>query len=1314
MRAGLLLLLAAAAGCHALRRWATDVPVAQGCGGSAERVSRAVACDGGEIHDCLTGGTNGLALCCVDCSATDVGTRGEFSQLFYPQQLPWRYTSVCVFLWQRDIASLAQQVTLRLYEDAGGVPKQDAFASKTAQFTLQGNASHWITVTLDPADGFVAYSWKVWLSVDYSSCQTGVSVWMGTNLFTGLPSNCTFHDTAMRSNYLDYWSRTEVSQGGVALFAFLLRATGENAGATVPAAWTCAANLWNDGSICNCNCSTYDPDCKDKSHTVVGCASTYSHPVCDSLTAKCVDLPATCTNTTFYDSLDGCQCASSCNVYDPDCNNFWSQNTVGCPSVGMWRCSSNNTCAVPAWKCASGAYNDGTVCNCGCGNVDPDCTDEDLPISGCNEAAAICGPTGDCTLDGWTCDVSYYDAGDGCDCKCGIIDPDCAQEDAKVWGCSKGQVCAYNSTCVDPGVCGNLYVEGSETCDGGLGCFNCSCQPGYLPSNEGCNSANCKTACGDGIAVFPEECDGGFGCDVCKCRNLSFYSPPQLGCGPACGNDVLDDGEECDGGSGCSACTCSSGHTKHDPPQLACDAQFNPVPVAVAVPVGVACIALALAALAAVVLLVLRLWKKNRIAMETQEAKSRDLMLQVKKHENAFMIDPAEIQLQERIGAGSFGTVYRALWRGTIIAVKKIDAAAVSGVQMSQFEQEVEIMRGLRHPNCLLFMGFAKTPETIFILTEYMPQGSLADALRNGSVYMSFAMMLNIAHDVALGLNFLHTNKPPILHRDMKSANLLLSANFTAKVCDFGLTIFSDTAKADVIGSLLWTAPEVLRGEYYTQKADVYSYGIVLWEIVTREQLYIDLNPHCVATRVVDEDFRPTIPGSVPQPIAELMRNCWAPDPINRPSFEDILQDWNRVVSATDSQSGSLIMQQVQAPVGVVTLVFTDIQGSTALWEWNSVVMRKALMLHHDVIRCTYRALGGYEVKTEGDAFMLAFDSSVRAVKFCVRAQLALLEASWDSVLSTQRCCETVTHDGKTLYQGFRVRMGIHVGEPTVEQDKVTGRIDYIGQDVNKAARVAAMAQGGQILLSSAAFQEIANAPPLAHIGEAVEFGVFALKGISQPETVYSFVPSELKGRTFSPQQCGSLSMSFPSMSFAIRGAGNSQVEGNSDKEDYAGLLYKERKSWMVPFSELNVSSERIGVGNFGEVFKGEWRGQIVSIKRLLCQKMDSITMAEVQVQLREVAILSELRHPNIVLFMCACVEPPNMCIVTEWMEQGSLREILAKGALQWQYAHHALLSITQGVTFLHQSGIIHRDLKCANVLVGAKWDVKLADFGLR
>ena len=224
---------------------------------------------------------------------------------------------------------------------------------------------------------------------------------------------------------------------------------------------------------------------------------------------------------------------------------------------------------------------------------------------------------------------------------------------------------------------------------------------------------------------------------------------------------------------------------------------------------------------------------------------------------------------------------------------------------------------------------------------------------------------------------------------------------------------------------------------------------------------------------------------------------------------------------------------EVDAPRGHIALVFTDIRNSTRLWETNAG-MAAAMSLHGDILRRQLRICGGYEVKTEGDAFMCSFHTVLSALLWCLSVQIDLLNADWPAdILESDEGREIRDQSGRLVARGLSVRMGIHCGAPVCEPDPVTHRMDYFGPMVNRSSRISGSAAGGQIMCSADVVREINTKileadpetefsylqPPavveaIRAIGVVIEpVGEVKLKGLEVPELLSIVFPRELEGR---------------------------------------------------------------------------------------------------------------------------------------------------------------------------------------------------------
>ena len=250
-----------------------------------------------------------------------------------------------------------------------------------------------------------------------------------------------------------------------------------------------------------------------------------------------------------------------------------------------------------------------------------------------------------------------------------------------------------------------------------------------------------------------------------------------------------------------------------------------------------------------------------------------------------------EIEIGESIGSGTFSDVYKGIWRGALVAVKRFKYEDFTEETAIEFEQEVSTIKSLRAPNIVQYLGSTFNPPDICIITEYMSRGSLYDILHNKMIVVEWPLILRMLSDTARGMTYLHSCNPPIIHRDLKSPNLLVDEFWRVKISDFGLsTVFDRNSQTmTACGTPYWTAPEVLRNQKYTVKVDVFSFSIIMWECVTRAEPYQNMPPFNVIAGVAHKGLRPNVPLWVPDQYRSLMIDCWQEIADLRPHFSVIL-----------------------------------------------------------------------------------------------------------------------------------------------------------------------------------------------------------------------------------------------------------------------------------------------------------------------------------------------------------------------------------------------------------------------------------------
>ncbi|XP_018427555.1 PREDICTED: mitogen-activated protein kinase kinase kinase 7 isoform X4 [Nanorana parkeri] len=252
-------------------------------------------------------------------------------------------------------------------------------------------------------------------------------------------------------------------------------------------------------------------------------------------------------------------------------------------------------------------------------------------------------------------------------------------------------------------------------------------------------------------------------------------------------------------------------------------------------------------------------------------------------------IDYKEIEVEEVVGRGTFGVVCKAKWRGKDVAIKQIESES----ERKAFIVELRQLSRVNHPNIVKLYGACLNP--VCLVMEYAEGGSLYNVLHGAEPlpFYTAAHAMSWCLQCSQGVAYLHNMKPKaLIHRDLKPPNLLLVAGGTVlKICDFGTACDIQTHMTNNKGSAAWMAPEVFEGSNYSEKCDVFSWGIILWEVITRRKPFDEIGgPAFRIMWAVHNGTRPPLIKNLPKPIESLMTRCWSKDPSQRPSMEEIVK----------------------------------------------------------------------------------------------------------------------------------------------------------------------------------------------------------------------------------------------------------------------------------------------------------------------------------------------------------------------------------------------------------------------------------------
>lgn len=259
-----------------------------------------------------------------------------------------------------------------------------------------------------------------------------------------------------------------------------------------------------------------------------------------------------------------------------------------------------------------------------------------------------------------------------------------------------------------------------------------------------------------------------------------------------------------------------------------------------------------------------------------------------------YKIKHEDIETIRLIGSGAYGEVFEGIYKPTKekVAIKKLIIIKTDARSEELYRREVEILSKVKHPYLLPFIGYTDT-EPYCIVTKYIPNGSLYDHLHRQTDEPEFTgtELTVIAYCIASGMTYLHSLNA--LHRDLKTQNILLTNKNIPIICDFGSTRKAELQKTmtmESAGTPNYMAPEFFQGGHYDKAVDVYSFGMMLWEMLTREVPFYGLETPQVIYSVVFQQKRPEIPTSTPSKLKQLIESCWSQEPKERPSFDRIAQ----------------------------------------------------------------------------------------------------------------------------------------------------------------------------------------------------------------------------------------------------------------------------------------------------------------------------------------------------------------------------------------------------------------------------------------
>ncbi|CAJ2648632.1 unnamed protein product [Trifolium pratense] len=281
-----------------------------------------------------------------------------------------------------------------------------------------------------------------------------------------------------------------------------------------------------------------------------------------------------------------------------------------------------------------------------------------------------------------------------------------------------------------------------------------------------------------------------------------------------------------------------------------------------------------------------------------------------------WTIDMSKLFLGHKFAHGAHSRLYHGVYKEESVAVKIIRApdddenGDLTAKLENQFIREVTLLSRLHHRNVIKFIAASRNPPVHCIITEYLSEGSLRAFLHKlEHKTISLEKLIAFALDIARGMAYIHSQG--VIHRDLKPENVLIDEDFHLKLADFGIACEESICDllADDPGTYRWMAPEMIKRKSYGRKVDVYSFGLILWEMLTGTIPYEDMNPIQAAFAVVNKKLRPIIPPDCPPAMRALIEQCWSLQPDKRPDFWQIVKVLEQFESSI-ARDGTLSLVQ--------------------------------------------------------------------------------------------------------------------------------------------------------------------------------------------------------------------------------------------------------------------------------------------------------------------------------------------------------------------------------------------------------------------
>jgi predicted ATPase/class 3 adenylate cyclase/tRNA A-37 threonylcarbamoyl transferase component Bud32 len=446
------------------------------------------------------------------------------------------------------------------------------------------------------------------------------------------------------------------------------------------------------------------------------------------------------------------------------------------------------------------------------------------------------------------------------------------------------------------------------------------------------------------------------------------------------------------------------------------------------------------------------------------------------------------------LGRGTFADVFlgQHVYLQTQAAIKVLHEQ-LTHADVDGFLSEARTIAHLRHPHIIQVLDFGVENAVPFLVMDYAPNGNLRQRYPKGT-RLPLDIVVTYVKQIVDALQYAHDER--LVHRDIKPENLLLGRNDEILLSDFGIATLAESVHSqrtqEAAGTLAYMAPEQFQA-YASPASDQYALGVVVYEWLCGDRPFRGSFPEIAVkhTRMPLPSLREQVPPILPA-VEQVVFKALAKDPQQRfarvQDFAVALEEASRAATAEGTHVAAVSGHPVKAgqsltrslPEGTVTLLFTDIAGSTQLFQQLGDRYERVLTTCRQLLHTAFQQWNGHEVDTQGDAFFVAFARATDAVSAAVAAQRSFISHFWPEGVEV------------------RVRMGVHTGEPERSAE------GYVGLDVHLTAWLMSAAHGGQILLSRTTQELVEH--DLPEDVSLRDLGVYHLKDFRDPKRLFQVV----------------------------------------------------------------------------------------------------------------------------------------------------------------------------------------------------------------